>query len=154
MSLTDELRKLAELREQGSLSEEEFVAAKQRLLAGDPATPLPPMPKDVGAPLLAVGPRVADKTYWSSRWSGGNLFFRDSVTLASDGILFRKGKMFGSQEERINYRSIASIRATNGLFLANISVETTGGSQPIFINGLWKSDAKQIQAAVRVLQQR
>jgi hypothetical protein len=73
--------------------------------------------------------------------------------LASDGILFRKGRMFGSLEERINYRAIASQRVTNGLFLANISIETSGGSQPIFINGLWKSDAKEIQAALRVFQQ-
>lgn len=82
------------------------------------------------------------------------MFFRDSITLASDGILFRKGRLFGSQEERISYRTIASLKVTHGLFLASISVETSGGSQPIFINGLWKSDARQIQDAVRVFQQR
>jgi hypothetical protein len=46
------------------------------------------------------------------------------------------------------------VRVTNGVFLANLSIETSGGSQPIFINGLWKSDARQIQEAVRVFQQR
>jgi hypothetical protein len=152
MNLTDELQKLADLRAAGQLTAEEFVEAKRQLLAQAPDFPPPP----AGQPLGSANPlpRIAEKTYWSSRWSAGNLFFRDSLTLASDSLLFRKGRMFGSQEERINYRAIASIRLTNRLFLANLSVETSGGSQLIFINGLWKSDARQIQDAVRVFQQR
>jgi hypothetical protein len=153
MNLTDELRKLADLKAEGQLTEQEFAEAKRKLLTQD-ATDVPPVSPVIIAGMPPAMPRVADKTYWSSRWSSGNLFFRDSITLASDGILFRKGKMFGSQEEQINYRAIASIRVTNRMFLANISVETSGGSQPIFINGLWKSDARQIQDAVRVFQQR
>ena len=151
MSLTDELRKLADLKAEGQLSEAEFAEAKRRLLALE-AGGLPPV-KPVPVAVVPNTPRVADKTYWSSRWSKGNLFFRDSLRLGSDGLLFRKGKMFGSQEERISYHAIASVRVTNGLFLSNIYVETSGGSQPIFINGLWKSDARQIQEAVRVFQQ-
>jgi hypothetical protein len=149
MNLTDELQKLADMRTAGQLTAEEFGEAKRRLLAQAPDFPAPP-----AGPAPGVAPRVAEKTYWSSRWSAGNLFFRDSITLANDGLLFRKGRMFGSQEERINYHAIASIRATNRLFLANIYLETSGGSQPVFINGLWKSDARQIQDAVRIFQQR
>ena len=150
MNLTDELQKLAEMRASGQLTDAEFTEAKRRLLSSAPVASAPVVPV---AASVGTTPRVADKTYWSSRWSSGNLFFRDSVTLSSDGIAFRKGKMFGSQEERINYRAIASMRVTNRIFLANIFIETSGGSQPIFINGLWKSDAKQIQDAVRVFQQ-
>jgi hypothetical protein len=154
MNLTDELRKLADLRTEGHLTDAEFAEAKRKLLAPDSSVPLSTAPRIGGAQVSVAAPRVVDKTYWSSRWSASNLFFRDSVTLASDGILFRKGRMIGSQEERINYRAVASLRVTNGLFLANISIETSGGSQPIFINGLWKSDAKEIQEAVRLFQQR
>ena len=94
------------------------------------------------------------KTFRSSRWSAGNLFFRDSLVLAPDGVVFRKGRLFGSSEEHINYKSIASMRVKNGIFLANISVETSGGSQPIFINGLWKSDARQAQEGIRAFQEK
>lgn|ERR1017187_8978841 len=149
MSLTDELQKLADLRAEGHLTDQEFAEAKRKLLAQDPAA----APRTGSAQVPAGVRLVADKTYWSSRWSANNLFFRDSVMLASDGILFRKGRMIGSQEERINYRAVASLRVTNGMFLSSISIETSGGSQPIFINGLWKSDAKQIQEAVRLFQQ-
>ena len=153
MSLTEELRKLADLKSEGHLTEQEFADAKRKLLARD-STDSPPLMLTAAGGAAPNGPRIADKTYWSSRWSKENLFFRDSLTLGSDGILFRKGRMFGSQEERINYRAVASLRVTTGVFLANISIETSGGSQPIFVNGLWKSDAKQIQEAVRAFQQR
>jgi hypothetical protein len=101
--------------------------------------------------IAAVGP-TEEKTYRSSRWSNGNTFFPDSLTLARDGILFRKGRFFGSTEERISYKAIASLRVANGVFLSSISVETSGGSQPIFINGLWKSDAREIQDGIRAFQ--
>jgi hypothetical protein len=95
---------------------------------------------------------LGTSTYWSSRWSVGNHFFRDSVGLAADGILFRKRRLLGSNEEHINYRAVASIRVKNGVFLSNLSIETSGGSQPIFINGLWKSDARAVQDAIRAHQ--
>jgi hypothetical protein len=72
--------------------------------------------------------------------------------LVSDGIVFRKGRIFGSTEQHINYKAIASLQITNRMFFSTISIETSGGSQPIMINGLWKSDAKEIQTALNQLQ--
>jgi hypothetical protein len=145
MNITDELQKLAKLRQEGLLTEQEFAEAKRKLLAQD-SEAAPSIPEEVSD--------VAERTFWSSRWSSGNLFFRDSVMLKSDGILFRKRSLFGSREEHINYRAVASFRVNNGFFLSNISVETSGGSQPIFVNGLWKNDAKEIQEIVRTFQTR
>ena len=147
MNIADEMQKLAGMRQQGLLTEEEFSQAKQRLLSQAPASASNEEAAATEAPSVL-------KTFRSSRWSAHNLFFPDSVVLASDGIIFRKGRMFGSSEEHINYHSIASIRATNGIFLSSISIETSGGSQPIFVNGLWKSDARKIQDSVRLLQNR
>ena len=148
MNLTDELQKLADMRREGSLSDQEFADAKQKLLAQGSA------PGDGGnAASPGPGGDGGAKTYWSSRWSTGNTFFRDSVVLAADGILFRKRRFFGSNEEHVNYRAVASVRIKNGLLLSSISIETSGGSQPIFINGLWKSDAKSVQDAIRAHQE-
>jgi len=146
MNLTEELQKLADLRRDGSLTDSEFSDAKRRLLAEQGAVPAP---SSEGTPAPVP---VEDSTFRSSRWSRGNLFFPDSLTLAYDGVLFRKGRMVGSSEERIGYRAIASLRVTNGFFLSNVSVETSGGSQPIFINGLWKSDARAVQEGIRDFQ--
>ena len=146
MNIAEELQRLAELRKSGSLTDEEFADAKRRLLSGEGGGGgAGPEPDGKGLP--------EEETYRSSRWSSGNMFFPDSLTLSSDGILFRKGRFFGSSEERINYKAIASLRVKNGVFLSSISVETSGGSQPIFINGLWKSDARRIQDGIRAFQQ-
>ena len=146
MNLTDELRKLAELRQAGNLTEQEFADAKQRLIT-----------EGTASPTIAEGGAdddIPEKTYQSSRWSAGNLFFPDRLTLSSDGILFRKGAMFGSSEEHINYSAVASFRINNGLLLSTVSIETSGGNQTIVVNGLWKSEAKEIQDSIRAFQRR
>jgi len=145
MNLTDELDQLAGLHRDGQLTDPEFAAAKTRLLGAEAPPPAAP----VGAAPVAGGITTGNKVYRSSRWSAGNLFFPDQLTLADDGMHFRKGALFGSQEEHISYRAVASLRIRNGIFLSNLNVETTGGSQPIFINGLWKAAAGEIQAAVQ-----
>ena len=84
MNLSDELRQLAELHQAGHLTEQEFADAKRRLIAdGRAEQPTPPreeraVPDDVA--------RIAEKTYQSSRWSSGNLFFPDRLTLGNDGM--------------------------------------------------------------------
>jgi hypothetical protein len=147
VNLTAELDKLAELHQAGQLTDGEFATAKTRLLGADAP---PAAPRVLNAPPPAVA--IKRKAYKSSRWSRGNLFFPDRLIVADDGIHFRKGALFGSQEEHINYRAVASLRVNNGIFLANLDIETSGGSQPIHINGLWKSAAREIQAAVQAAQ--
>jgi phage shock protein C len=64
MSLGDELSKLAELRASGSLTEEEFKAAKERLLRSDRPDPL-----HSGDPLVSAVNSF--KRSRSDRWFGG-----------------------------------------------------------------------------------
>ena len=149
MNLTDELQKLAELHQKGHLTDEEFSAAKHRLIVEGQAEQAALTQAGSGSGTAAP---IVEKRFKSSRWSSGNVFFPDSLTLASDGILFRKGAMFGSNEERIAYRALASVRVKHGMFLSDISLETSGGSQPIFMNGLWKSAAREIQETIRAHQ--
>lgn len=150
MSLTDELRKLASLHDEGKLTAQEFAEAKAKLLASTPPPVVQTRPADLSP--AQEKPYIEEKTYWSSRWSAGNLFFRDRLVLSGDGLTFRKGAMFSSNEEHINYRSIASIRVHNGIFLSNVTVESSGGTEPVFINGLWKSEAKELQNFIRAYQ--
>ena len=89
------------------------------------------------------------KTYTSSRFTNGNAFFPDKVSIEDDGIHFLKRKLIGSNEEIINYTQIASVKIKTGLLFADIWIETSGGSQPVFINGLLKGDAQEIKDAIR-----
>ncbi len=94
-----------------------------------------------------------EKKYSSSRLTNGNFWFPDRVTVAPDGIHFLKRRLFGSDEEMINYDQIASVKINTGILWADISIETAGGSQPVFINGLPKGDAQEIKEAIRRYQQ-
>ena len=154
MNITDELCRLAELRQKGHLTEQEFADAKrQLLLQGNNAQPLT-LPKSQNENQGERFIQVEEKAYLSSRWTSGNLFFQDALVLASDGIIFRKGNLFGSREEHISYSAIASFRINNGILFSNVLIETTGGSQPIIVNGLWKSEAKEIQDTIRAFQRK
>lgn len=150
MNLTDELQKLADLHAAGHLTDAEFAEAKRKLI-GDSRVATPGSPETGDATAEPVEP-LPEKKFKSSRWSSGNMIFPDSLTLAADGLHFHKGALFGSSEEIISYRAIASLKVKNGIFLADVTVETSGGSQPIFINGLWKSAAREIQELVRSYQ--
>lgn len=90
--------------------------------------------------------------YASSRLTSGNFLFPDEVTVAEDGIHFVKRRIFGSDEEIITYGKIASVKLKSGIFFADITIETTGGSQPIFINGLMKGAAQEIKEVIRYYQ--
>ena len=151
MNISDELRKLAELRREGHLTEQEFAEAKRQLLLQGDAEPKAQFNgRNEGVTEGLI--QIEEKTYQSSRWTSGNLLFPDAIVLVSDGIVFRKGSLFGSREEHINYKGVASFRITNGILFSTISIETSGGSQPIVVNGLWKSEAKEIQDALREFQ--
>jgi len=150
MNLTEELRKLAELHQEGHLTDQEFTEAKRKLISVDGAGSAES--QKIGAAASPAGVDLPEKCFQSSRWSASNFFFPDRLTLAADGMLFRKGALFGSTAEHINYRSVASFKVTHGVFLASITIETSGGSQPIFMNGIWKSDAREIEESLRVFQ--
>lgn len=150
MNLSDELRRLADLRKEGVLTEQEFTDAKRRLIEQVGASPADAGPADAGSP----APEVEEKTYVSSRFSAGNFCFPDKLEVAGDGMLFRKRRLFGSHEEHINYTAVSSVKVTSGMFLADVCIETSGGSQPIFVNGLWKSEAREIQDTIRACQRK
>jgi hypothetical protein len=151
MNISDELRKLADLRREGFLTEEEFAEAKRQILSPGNVEMKHSIQNRNEDEAEEID-QIEEMIYYSSRLTSGNIFFPDALILESDGFVFRKRSLFGSREEHINYRAVASFRITNGMFFSTISIETTGGSQPIVVNGLWKSDAKEIQDNFREYQ--
>ena len=92
------------------------------------------------------------KQYQSSRFTSSNLLFPDTLSVESDGVHYEKRKLLGSSEEIISFRHISSVRIQSGLFFAAITIETSGGSQPIVMIGLSKADAKEIKESIQQLQ--
>ena len=90
--------------------------------------------------------------YKSSRLTSGNRIFRTSLDVEGHQITYRKRRWLGSTEETINVDHISSVRAQHGLMFSSITIESSGGSQPIVITGLSKGDAREIEAAIKAAQ--
>ena len=89
------------------------------------------------------------KVYQSSRCSFGNMIFPDRVHLEQDTVRFEKRHLIGGEEESIRYEQIASVSVQRGLFFADLLFETTGGSEPVFLNGLWAGAAAKAKAELQ-----
>jgi hypothetical protein len=93
----------------------------------------------------------AGPVYQASRFTKGNGWFPDRIRLEAEAVVFEKRHLIGHEEESVRYQQIASVSIQRGLFFADLLFETTGGSAPVFLNGLWGSSA---EAAKRELQLR
>ncbi len=90
--------------------------------------------------------------YRASRLTRGNRIFPASITVDGNQIRYTKNRWFGSTEEAINCQHVSSLRVWHGMMWSTMTIETSGGSQPIQINGLSKKAAEEIEAAVRKAQ--
>lgn len=88
------------------------------------------------------------RVYQASRWSKGNLVFPDRLRLGGDAVVFEKRRLIGGEEESIRYEQIASVSIQRGMFLSDLLFETTGGSAPVFLNGLWNGAAERARADI------
>lgn len=90
-----------------------------------------------------------NEIFQSSRFTKGNLLFPDQIQVSEDGVHYTKRKMFGSTAENINYKAIASVKVETGILFGDLTIETSGGVQPIKINGLLKGDALEIKEEIQ-----
>jgi hypothetical protein len=148
MDIADELKKLADLRTQGIINEQEFEIGKRKILSD---SPVPQSRSNNQAPIVKI--LLKPVTFISSRWTSGNLYFPDMLTLDNDAIIYKKSAIVGSKEEHINYKSVASVKLKNGMIFADLIIETSGGSQSIIIRGLSKQDAKKASELIRKVQE-
>ena len=87
--------------------------------------------------------------YKSSRWTRGNLFFPDTLSVENDGVYFEKRRLIGSKEEIVNYQHIASVKVNSRLFFATLVIESSGGSNPVKMCGLKRRLARQARIEIQ-----
>jgi uncharacterized membrane protein YdbT with pleckstrin-like domain len=90
--------------------------------------------------------------YRASRLTSGNRIFPASLDVEGHQITYRKRRWLGSTEETINCEHISSVRAQHGLMFSSITIESSGGSQPIQVTGLRKGDARAIEKDIKATQ--
>jgi hypothetical protein len=97
-------------------------------------------------------PFAPGHVFRASRLSAGNRLFPTQVLIAPQSVVQYTPQWIGKHEESIHMAHVASVRIDTGLMLANILIETTGGSSPIHCRGHRKGDAVKMKALIEEYQ--
>jgi hypothetical protein len=84
----------------------------------------------------------------ASRFTSGNFVFPVQVAVFTDRVARYKPRFLGHTEDSITLRQIASVKVQSGPVFADVVIDTTGGSPPVLIHGLWKKDAEKLSGAI------
>jgi hypothetical protein len=88
----------------------------------------------------------------ASRLTAGNAVFPVQVAVFQDRVARYKPRFLGHTEDSITLRQIASVKVQSGPVFADVVIDTTGGSPPVVIHGLWKKDAETLSGAIAAAQ--
>jgi hypothetical protein len=86
--------------------------------------------------------------FQASRWTKGNFLFPTVIEISERSVLRRKRSWFSKDEESISIVKVASVRIKTGIFWADISIESSGGTEPIQSHGHRKADARRIKELI------
>jgi hypothetical protein len=99
-------------------------------------------------------PAAAGETFTASRWTKGNLFFPIRIVVSPLHVSRIKPRMFGQTEESIAIAQVASVKIETGIIWSRITIESTGGTDPITSHGHRKRDALRIRELIESYQVR
>ncbi|MGZ5380430.1 MAG: hypothetical protein ACXWFQ_01085 [Thermoanaerobaculia bacterium] len=89
----------------------------------------------------------------ASRLTTSNQLFPLQVAVFPERIARYKPRFFGHTEDSISTDQIASVKIQAGVVFADVVIDTTGGSPPIVIHGLWKKDAERLRHLIGTAQE-
>ena len=97
---------------------------------------------------------MATETFHASRWTQGNHLFITVIEVTDTAVIRRKRSWFTVNEISIHLSKVASVRIETGLLWSDITVESTGGSDPLTSHGHTKADARRIKELIEAAQSR
>ena len=97
---------------------------------------------------------MATETFHASRWTSGNHLFTTVIDVTDTAVVRRKRSWFTVNEISIHLSKVASVRIETGLLWSDITVESTGGSDPLTSHGHTKADARRIKELIEAAQSR
>lgn len=102
--------------------------------------------------VLSRGRRVpGEHVFRASRWSRGNHLFPTQVAVTPTSVVQYTPQWVGRREHSIHIAHISSVEVDTNLFFSNVIIETSGGSDPVEVHGLWKRDANAVRDAIQRL---
>jgi len=88
------------------------------------------------------------ESFYASRWTKANRLFPTVIVISPNTVTRIKSRLFGRDENSMNIAQIASVNVQSGIFWANLRIESSGGSDPVFSNGHRKKDAQRIRELI------
>ncbi len=78
------------------------------------------------------------------------------MIVETNHVLYEKNGLIKRDKETIRFEQISSVSVRRGWFFANLVLETTGGTRPIVLNGLWAGEAEgaRVTLSHRIEEQR
>jgi hypothetical protein len=101
---------------------------------------------------MATIPVSAGESFTASRWTRGNVFFPTRIVVTPLHVSRVKRHLFGSTEESIAILQVASVEISTGIIWSEITIESTGGADPIASHGHRKRDAIRIRELIETYQ--
>ncbi len=95
---------------------------------------------------------AAGETFTASRWTRGNLFFPTRIVVSPLHVSRVKPRLFSKTEESIAISQVASVQIQTGIIWSRISIDSTGGTDPITSHGHRKRDALRIRELIETYQ--
>ena len=97
-------------------------------------------------------PPAAGETFVASRWARGNHIFPTRIVVNPLHVSRVKPRWFSQTEESIAISQVASVQIKTGVIWSEISIDSTGGADPITSHGHRKSDAQRIRDLIEQYQ--
>jgi hypothetical protein len=88
------------------------------------------------------------ETITASRLTSGNRLFPVQVAVFPERVARHQPRFFGHTEDSISIDLIASVKVQASVVFADVVLDTTGGSPPVVIHGLFKKDAEKLREQI------
>jgi hypothetical protein len=93
-------------------------------------------------------PFASGDVFRASRLSAGNHLFPTQVLITPTSVVQYTPRWIGKAEETIHMVHIASVRIDTRMFLSDVLIETSGGTDPIRCHGHRKGDATRMKTLI------
>jgi len=93
-----------------------------------------------------------DHVFRASRWSKGNRIFPSQVIITPASVTLYRPQFIGKLEESIHMAHVSSITIDTHVLFADVTIETSGGRDPVICYGHTKGDAVEIKNVIEKFQ--
>jgi hypothetical protein len=93
-------------------------------------------------------PLPGDHVFRASRMSRDNHLFPAQVVISPSSITCYRPQWIGKSEESIHMAHVASIKIDTHMVFSDVTIETSGGQDPILCHGHTKSDAVAMKSLI------